>query len=226
MNGTEASFLNILGPNEFLNPEDINYLYELLLDENNHLKVLPHDAYKEIPKNHLRLFAHFNAIYCFPTIELASWLIDNYDMKSAIEIGCGHGALARYLKIPATDGKIMEYPDANMLYKIAGQPTIKYPDDVEKLNDIEAIEKYKPKTVIACWCTQIYNEEDHYRGGSIYGIDEVELIKKVKNYIFVGNQVIHEMKKVLEINHNVLKPEWLVSRSQYPQCDVIYTWEK
>lgn len=214
------------GPMEYIKPEDINYLYGLLLDNNQHLKVLPYKIYKEISKTHLRLFAHFNAIYTFPTLELANWLLDNYDMKSAIEIGCGHGSLARHLNIPATDGKIQEYPDANLIYNISGQTTIKYPDYVEKLTANEAIVKYKPKTVIACWCTQLYDENEHYRGGSIYGVDETELIKQVDNYVFIGNQAIHGMKKILEFSHNTFKPEWIVSRSQYTECNIIYIWEK
>jgi len=211
---------------EYIKNENISYLNDLLLDNNNQLKILPYEGYKYIPINHLRIFALLKGIYSFPTIELASWIKDNYDVKSMIEIGCGNGILAKHLKIPATDAKIQEYADIKLTMELLNQPTIRYPHYVEKLTAMEAIDKYKPKTVLACWCSQLYDMKESYRGGSIYGIDEEKLLKKVDNYVFIGNKLTHGKKKILKIKHNTLKPYWLVSRSKYPQENLIYTWEK
>jgi hypothetical protein len=211
---------------EYIKNENISYLNDLLFDNDNQLKILPYEEYKYIPINHLRKFALLKGIYSFPTIELVSWIKDNYDVKNMIEIGCGNGVLAKHLKIPATDANVHEYADIRLTMELLKLPTIRYPHYVEKLTAMEAIDKYKPKTVLACWCSQLYDMKEHYRGGSIYGIDEEKLLKKVDNYVFIGNKLIHGKKKILKIKHNTLKPYWLVSRSKYPQENLIYTWEK
>jgi hypothetical protein len=208
-----------------LKPENIDHLNTLLFDKNGLLKVLPYKTYSNITLNQRRIFAYLNGIYCFPTIELAEWIINHYDTNKMIEIGCGHGALARYLKIPATDCKLQEDRHIKEQYKLMEQPTIKYPKDVEKLDALKAIEKYRPDTVIACWCSQKYNPDKPKSGGVINGIDETKLLKMVKNYVFIGNKEIHSKKEILNIKHKTIKPKFLISRAIYTNKEVIYTWE-
>jgi hypothetical protein len=208
-----------------LKPEKIDYINKLLFDKNGQLKVLPYKTYSDITSNQRRLFALFNGIYSFPTIELVEWIIKNYDTNKMIEIGSGHGALARYLKIPATDWKLQENRHIKKMYKLMSQPTIKYPADVEKLEALEAIEKYKPDTVIACWVSSKYNPSKPKLGGVFNGLDEFKLLKKVKNYVFIGNKEVHSKKEILSIKHKTIMPEFLVSRAIQTDKEVIYTWE-
>lgn len=210
---------------KLLQPKDVSYLDSLLLD-NGLLKVLSASTYSTIPTEDLMLYGHFKGYYCFPTIELAEWLMQHIDVDSTIEIGAGHGALARYMKIPAIDSKCMELPEVKIYYALMRQPITIYPEDIIKLDAIEAIKKYKPKTVIGCWITHKYKEEDHERGGNMYGIEEEDILKNVDQYIVVGNEKVHGKKKILELKHEEYKFPWLFSRASEPQKNIIYIWNR
>jgi len=208
-----------------LTNEDVSYLDSILLD-NNLLKVVSASILSEIPQSHLALFGHKHGFYCFPTIELADWLKQEIDLKTTIEIGAGHGALARYLGVPATDSRYMETLEIKAYYAIINQPVTKYPDDIIKLNGVEAIEQYQPETVIGCWITHKYNETDHWRGGNMFGVDEEWILKNVNKYIMIGNEQTHMKKKILDLPHKEHKFPWLFSRSLEPTKNIIYIWEK
>lgn len=207
-----------------LNNIDTSYLDPILL-EKGLLKVVQSSVLSSIPVEHLTIYGHKNGFYCFPTTELADWLKDNFDLSSAIEIGAGHGSLARYLKIPATDSRFMETEQIAAYYKMLGQPTTKYPNDIIKLDAISAIKKYKPKTVIGCWVTHKYSEQEHERGGNLWGIDEELLVNEVEQYIVIGNENVHNKKKILERPHKEHKFSWLHSRSLEPMKNIIYVWD-
>lgn len=206
-------------------PQDISGLDPILL-ENGLLKVVPAEIYSKIPQEQLSLFCHKNGFYCLPTEELAQWLSQIIDVNSTIEIGSGHGALARYLKIPATDSKLMESEEIKTLYALMGQPVTAYPSDIQKYNAVEAIKKFKPKTVIGCWVTHKYKEEEHHREGNMFGVDEEWVLRNVDRYIIVGNEKVHAKKKILELPHQEFKFPWLFSRSLEQSKNVIYMWEK
>ncbi|MDD5649828.1 MAG: hypothetical protein PHF86_05310 [Candidatus Nanoarchaeia archaeon] len=180
----------------------------------------------QIPSNHLAIFGHKYGFYCFPTIELANWLKDNFDLSKMIEIGAGHGALARYLKIPATDSKLMDDPQIQNYYSMMGQPTVKYPNDVEKITAKDAVYKYKPKIVLGCWVTHKYTMQEHDRGGNMYGVDEGWILKRVDQYIIIGNEKVHNKKKILDLPHKAYQFPWLYSRSVEPTKNIIYVWDK
>jgi len=205
--------------------QDIGYL-DSLFDENRLLKVMPESFYKNVPNEHLALFGHFNGFYCFPTLELAEWIKGFVDLSKAIEIGAGHGALGRYLGIPITDSKCMERPDVKAYYDMIRQPVTRYPADIIKMDAVEAIEKYKPETVIGCWITHKYCDGELDRGGNIYGIDEDFIIENVKRYIVVGNERVHKYKRILGYEHKEFKFPWLYSRSLFRGYNVIYMWER
>jgi hypothetical protein len=80
---------------KILDRQDVSYLDDILLC-NGLLQVVPAKTFEKIPTNHLMIFGHNYGFYCFPTTELAEWLKENFDLSTAIEIGAGHGALARY----------------------------------------------------------------------------------------------------------------------------------
>ena len=171
------------------------------------------------------MFAHEYAIYSFPTIELTEWIIDNFDLSNCIEIGAGNGVMADYLGIKATDSKQQtENPETAILYQLMGQPAITYGENVEKLNAIEAIKKYKPDTVIAQWVTHIYDPDEPFREGNIYGVDEQYILDTTINYIFIGNESVHMHKPILEQRHCRIQKDWIISRAKYPEQNVIYLW--
>lgn len=211
--------VNILEKNK-----DIQYLNSLF-DENGFLKIVSSSFYQKIPQEDLCLFCHKYGFYSLPTIELVDWLKTQIDIDSTIEIGAGHGALARELKIPATDSRYMEDPEIKAYYDLLKQPVTIYPADIIKLDAISAIKYYKPKFVIGCWITHKYNETEHYRGGNMFGVDEEFLLKHVNKYIMIGNELNHYNKKILELPHIELKFPWLFSRSLEPSKNIIYIWQ-
>lgn len=212
-------------PIHFLQDIDVSYLCPMLL-ENGLLKVVSSSVYKTIPGDHLAVFGHHKGFYCFPTIELADWLKQEIDLTTTIEIGAGNGALARYLKIPATDSKYMENPEIKLFYTMTGQPVTIYPEDIIKLDAIAAVSTYKPKAVIGCWVTHKYREEEHERGGNMFGVDEDTILSNVDKYIVIGNELVHSKKKILELPHKEYKFPWLFSRSMNQSKNIIYVWEK
>lgn len=206
-----------------MNKEDVSYLDQILL-EDGLLKVVDSSVYDSLPLNHIKLFAHNKGYYCLPTTELVNWLRDNFDLTNAIEIGAGHGALARCLKIPATDSKLQEKPGIKFMYELMKQPIMDYPKDVIKLDATEAIKRYKPKIVIGCWITHLYKEEDSHLEGNMFGIDEEWLLDNVEKYIIIGNKAIHNKKKILNRPHKRYQFPWLYSRSQNQGHNIIYVW--
>ena len=83
-------------------------------------------------------------MYLLPTIELVERLKRAIDGRRAIEIGSGNGVLAEALGIQGTDNFMQEMPKYKALYAAQGQPTIKYGKNVENLDALAAIKKYKP----------------------------------------------------------------------------------
>jgi hypothetical protein len=117
-----------------------------------------------------------------------------------IEIGAGNGTLAHGLKIPATDNKMQDAPMIQLYYKAMGQPTINYPEEVEKIDAIAAIKKYKPHTVIASWMTHKWIEEEHDKGGNEHAPDEREIMELVDKYILIGNMGVHKENRLWDTN--------------------------
>ena len=135
-----------------------------LLDDNNLLKLLDAKAYDAISPDALRLWCNRYARYGLPTIELIEWLRKRIAGRDAIEIGSGTGDLAHHLGIPATDNRMQEWPEIKSNYEMMGQPVIKYPDFVQKLDALDAVKQYKPDIVIEieaprATVEKIYREE-------------------------------------------------------------------
>ena len=206
-----------------LSEQDTSYL-EKYIFQDKLLKIMPSDFYKKIPQEHLTLLGHNHGIYGFPTEELIQWMSKTIG-NNAIEIGAGRGSLGRALKIPYTDSKLMEEPEVAAYYKMMGQPTTEYPKDVIKMEALEAIDHYKPDIVIACWVTHKFCKEEAWREGSVYGVDEEILLRKVKKYILVGNDSVHGKKPIMERPHQSLSFPFLFSRSMKPELNKIYIWE-
>lgn len=201
---------------------DISGLEKEVIDDGK-LIIKPFDFWKNRDKNEINYFLLQHGIYVIPTTELINWLKENI-IGNAIEIGAGNGAISRALNIPITDSRMQERDDIKILYAMSGQPVIKYPDDVEKLDAEEAISKYKPDTVIGCFITHKFKEE--IGNGNMYGVEEENILASVKRYINVGNLTTHKSKPILKIKHHELYFDWLITRSVNQNDNRIFIWDK
>jgi hypothetical protein len=209
-----------------INPKDVRDISPELLLPNGKLKLLAHADYDKFTRTELRIFCHYHARYGLPTIEAVDFIKNLIAGRSAIEIGAGHGDLGYHLGIPMTDSKIQFRQDVRQIYERSGQPIIQYPEDVERLEALEAIQKYQPKVVIASWITQWIPEDvKPTSGGSIHGIKEDEMLDKIEQYIMIGNLKIHGDKKILAREHTIYRPLFIKSRASYPEDDVIFAWD-
>lgn len=209
---------------DLLKPDDVSYLNEILLDEKGLVRVLPADRLHALDQDHLRIWLHHHAVYQFPTTELVEWLRTQIAGRDAIEIGSGNGAIGRALGIPRTDNRCQEWPDVRAYYALTRQPAVRYGEDVQTLNAVEAVRRHKPKVVVACWVTHIYNKREHERGGNMYGVDEDWLVNRVETYVHVGATSSHSQKRILSRPHEEIRADWLVSRAK-PEDRVIWVWE-
>lgn len=203
---------------------DVSHLDDLLLDGLGLVRVTPARVYHQLDPLELRIWAHKHAVYQFPTLELIDWLRDQIGGEKAIEIGAGHGAIARALGILATDSYQQADPLMQALYGAMGQPVIQYPADVKKADAGEAVRLNSPHTVIGAWVTQKYKAGDV--NGNIWGVDEEWLLKRVKRYILIGNAKIHGDKRIMRHPHLEFEFPWLVSRASAPELNRIYVWER
>lgn len=214
------------GPAEVLSGDlDVRWLDQALLDERGLVRVLPSADLRKIPSDAMKLWCHKNAVYLLPSQELIAWLKEKIGGRKAIEIGGGNGVVGRALGIPITDNRCQEWPDVRAYYAAGGQPTVKYRRDVEALGALEAVAKYKPQVVVACWVTHLYHAEEHERGGNMYGVDEEALLDSgIETFIHVGATTSHSQKRIVARPHEEFRPDFLFGRGK-PEDRVIWVWE-
>lgn len=209
-----------------LNPAKQRDISHLLLDEQRRLRVVPASALEGTTPQERLLFGVRHGLYCFPTEELCSFLQARIGGRSAIEIGSGHGALAKALGIPATDNRQQEEPAMRAHYAAIGQPTVPYGEHVEKLDAVAAVQKYQPEVVVACWVTHRFDSQRSQAGGSQSGVDEAAIIASCDEYIFIGNEHIHAHKPIWSLRHEKHTPPWLYSRAVNGSQDFIAIWRR
>ena len=191
-------------------------------------KIMPisYQVLKTFSKEQLATFAHKYAIYQYPTVELLAFITSEIgDHRQAMEIGAGNGCFGRSLGIRMVDNYQQEMPQVKEMYDLAMQPTIKYGKDVEKIGGNEAVLKYKPKTVLACWVTDKWDNAT--KSGNYWGVKEEDLFNNgVKKYIHVGNDKTHLVKPILKkIKHKKYYFPWLITRSLSTEANSIYVFE-
>lgn len=209
-----------------LDPKDTSHLDELLLD-NGRLRVVPAATYDHIPHEDLMLWCHRHAFYGLPTTELVDFLKQEVGDRKVIEIGAGNGALGRALGIPMTDSYIQEAGRTALgdaVYDGMRQPRVKYGSDVEELEAMGAVRKYKPQVVIGCWVTQRVPANRLTAQGSVYGVNEERLLERVEAYIVVGNLGVHGKKEIMRHEHAIIQAPWIKSRSRNPEDNCILIW--
>ena len=161
-------------------------------DGTKNLRLLEYTRYLEVTRSELREWLHWEAIYLVPTLELVLWLknVIGLSIESTIEIGAGNWNLSRFLGIKATDIKLQEDPEIIKFYERTGQPIIKYPKEVEKLSADDAVKKYQPSVVLACWVTQ---KDPTGEYGNAYGPGFNKLLDDnpcVDKFIFIGSRSV------------------------------------
>lgn len=205
---------------------DTSVVDKLLLDEKGLVRVRSSDELGQLDLQAVRIWCHQRAVYLIPSLELIAWLKDRIGGRRAIEIGSGNGAVGRALGIPTTDNRSQEWPDVKTFYALTGQPTIKYPDDIETIPALDAIKKHKPQVVVACWVTHLYREDEHERGGNMYGVDEDAVLDSgIETYIHIGATSSHSQKRILSRPHEEHRPAILFGRGK-PEDRVIWVWER
>jgi hypothetical protein len=181
------------------------------------LIAVPYSVYQKYDMNTIRTLMFDNGFYVLPTTELIEFLKDNI-AGEAIEIGAGHGAIGRALHIPITDIKRQERPEVITYYKSIGQPITKYPKDVEQMDALIAVDRYRPDTVIGAFITWKWNG----RSGPADGVDERKLLQAVKRYIHIGNLVTHSESAILNVKHEEHYFDWLITRAQFQKENRVF----
>ncbi len=208
-----------------LNPKNVKDISGVLLDNHSRLRLLPYKYYENFDWESFRFFCHQYARYGIPTLELVQYLKNVIRDRSALEIGAGCGDLGYHLGIHQTDSRIQEHPDIIDQYQKLGQPTIRYPKGVEKMEALDAVKKYKPQVVIASWVTVFSDKETSY-GSSPYGIREDEILNLVDTYILVGNISSHGDKPIMALKHKTIDEPFIISRSANRDGNRIFIWNK
>lgn len=194
------------------------------------LQVVPAEAYDAVDRTDLQIWCHRHGFYGLPTTELVAWLADRICRRTALEVGAGNGALGRALGIPVTDSWMQSDPGVAALYALQGQPTVVYGSDVERIEALDAVQKYQPEVVIGCWVTHWIDPHKPMPigGGCMFGIREDRLLRlpSVLTYIVVGNTSVHAHKPILHLSHEVFRPPWIRSRAADPTGDAIFVWDR
>lgn len=207
-----------------IDPRQIRDIAPLLLDAGGRLRVTPASVLEQTTAAERLMFGVRNGVYGIPTTELCEYLRTRIAGRRAIEIGAGNGVLARELGIPATDNRQQEEPGLKAYYDQLSQPTVRYGDNVERLDANAAVGKYKPEVVIACWVTHRFDPRLESAGGSSSGVDEAAIIAACDEYIFIGNEQVHAHKPIWGLPHEKLTPPWLFSRAVNGSRDFIAIW--
>lgn len=197
---------------------DVSEIERHLIDENGFLRCVPAAELLSFGIVPLRYFAHKFGIYQFPTVELITLLSEIINGRKCLEIGAGRGDVGRLLKVKMTDSHQQAKPQYRLLYESLGQPPIKYPKDVERLNAKEAIKKYRPEVVLGCWVTHRYDPKKHEAGGNIDGIDSDFIIQRAKNFVFVGNSETHKFWQIpCHSEYRIYHSDGIISRAAHGQ---------
>ena len=208
-----------------LNNTDISELESFLLKEGK-VQNLPYEQLNRFSQNDISVFCHKHAIYQLPTAELINFIQKHIGGESAIEIGSGNGCMGRSLGIPMTDNKMQSLPEIKAYYELMGQPVIRYGEDVEEIDAISAVKKYRPKVVVASWVTDKYREG--MQVGNAMGIEEELLFENgVEKYIHIGNENVHEQKPILSMFPvRKFKHKTIISRSMSREKNIVYIFTK
>lgn len=177
-------------------PEDIYTLF----DEDGVMVPKPTSWWEGVTVEQRALIGYRAGLYGFPTVELVDVLRDiiNGREDQTIEVGAGNGGLCRALGIRGTDSYQQE---DDLMTRVAmqqtGQPRISYGPHVEKIQATDAMRKFKPKVVVACWVTHKYDPRRPHMKGNMLGVDEHYILNRCDEYVFIGSGTPTHRNKLL-----------------------------
>lgn len=188
------------------------------------MKILPASVWESFSWSEVRMLLHETGTYVVPTEELVDYLDKLIGLEDTIEICAGNGFIGRELGIPVTDS-YQQQDDAGtvMLYQLAGQPCIKYPKDVIKLEANKAVDRFRPHTVLACYATHKWRYDT--MSGNDKGVDFQRLLRKVHRLILVGNTEVHKDNPLMALPHEEVILPGLITRSAHPETNRIFIWK-
>jgi hypothetical protein len=196
-----------------------------VLDENGRLRVMPASYWEATTACERGRFGVAHGLYHFPTVELVEYLRGVIGGRRAIEIGSGSGVLADALGIPATDNRMQEWPNIKRAYLLTQQPVVQYGPNVDALDALVAIKRFKPQVVIAAWVTHKFDAKAPELEGNMYGIDERKVVQAAE-YVFVGNEHVHRNKPIWALPHTKERPPGVFSRAINGSPDFVARWAK
>lgn len=224
MNNVANFNLPFLGPSAIVDTNVSTERIRATVMDRREMKILPASVWDSFSWSEVRMLLHQTGTYVVPTEELIDYLDKLIGEESAIEICAGNGFIGRELGIPVTDSyQQQDDKESVLFYKLAGQPTIKYPKDVIKLEANKAVDRFRPHTVLACYATHKWRYDT--MSGNDKGVDFRKLIRKIKRLILVGNTEIHKDNPLMEIPHEEIILTGLITRSARPETNRIFIWE-
>jgi hypothetical protein len=197
-----------------------------VLREDGKIKLMPSSEWRKYKWDDFRAFCHVKARYSIPTIEMIDFLRTKIGDRKTIEIGAGNGDLGFHLGIHMTDSKLQNRPEVAIEYKLMGQPTINYPEEIEEMEALIAVLTHKPQVVIGSWITAFGNPTIQKYGCNLYGINENIMLDHVDTYILIGNKDQHGDKPIMNIPHEEYIFDWHVSRGKNQQNNRIWIWNR
>jgi len=216
--------LPFLGPSAIVDTNVSTERIRATVMDRREMKILPASVWDSFSWSEVRMLLHQTGTYVVPTEELIDYLDKLIGEESAIEICAGNGFIGRELGIPVTDSyQQQDDKESVLFYKLAGQPTIKYPKDVIKLEANKAVDRFHPHTVLACYATHKWRYDT--MSGNDKGVDFRKLIRKIKRLILVGNTEIHKDNPLMEIPYEEIILPGLITRSARPETNRIFIWE-
>ncbi len=209
-----------------LDPRGARDLSDVLLDAQGNLCAVPAEVLVQTTQTERSIFCVRQGLYGLLTLELLEYLAKVIDGRTAIEIGAGHGRLAHYLGIPATDNRQQERPEIRAIYETLKQPVVRYGANVEPLDAAAAVRHHRPQVVVASWVTHRYDPRRHEAGGNQDGVDEEDVLAHCDTYVFMGNEHVHAKKSLWSQPHTKLHAPWLFSRAGNGSPDFIAVWNR
>lgn len=209
------------------NPPDVTYLDPILLD-GPFMRLLPASDLLQLDPLHLRIWCLKNARYQLVTAELVAFLLYCIRGRSAIEIGSGMGDVCHHLGIQGTDSGLQTTPAMIAYYMAMGQAPTVPPPSVERLDALDAVQRYEPQVVIGCWVTQKYQPGDEVRkvGSNIWGVDEPAILHAgIEEYIHVGHYDSHGDKRIITPATTCFCPSGVLSRAEHQHRNTIWRWQ-
>ncbi|MGL5582729.1 MAG: hypothetical protein ACRDCE_17425 [Cetobacterium sp.] len=234
MNPVEINALINMRPT-VLQVEDISKLESLVMESKGIPKVVDASVFDDFSDNQRMLLMVKHGLYVFPTTELAEWLGSHTFARKVIEVGAGNGAMANHLGVVATDNysQAPDYrPEPNLrnlwiqgrqAMERMGQAFVTYGANVNRVEAIDAVIKYRPELVYGCFITHKYRAGD--KDGNKFGVDEEKLIRRC-DYIMIGNAKTHQNKRILSLPHEEFIVPGVVTRCQDQSLNRIWMWRK